>query len=231
MQPAMLPANLPSIVNAKLPATYKAATEAIAECAHIDECKDWADKSEALASYAKQAGNDDLRKMADRIQARAIRRCGELLREIPRASGTRTDIEPSRDTPTRLTRTAVATEAGLSRDQRVTAIRVANVPAEEFTAAVESDDPPTVTALAERGKVPAPKPLIDLQGIDPEDFKLSTQVQGQLGTFAEFLANNAPEIAVRGSFPRERPAMVKYVGMIRLWLDQLLACIEEAHDA
>jgi hypothetical protein len=51
-----------------------AAKVAISECAHIDECKDWADKSEALASYAKQAKDDELRNMAERIQARAIRR-------------------------------------------------------------------------------------------------------------------------------------------------------------
>jgi hypothetical protein len=90
--------------------------------------------------------------MADRIQARAIRRCGELLREIPKANGARTDIEPSGDTPTRLTRASAATDAGLSRDQRVTALRVANVPAPEFEEAVESEAPPTVTALAECGK-------------------------------------------------------------------------------
>lgn len=31
-------------------------------------------------SYAKQSKDDSLRKMADRIQARAIRRCGEMLK-------------------------------------------------------------------------------------------------------------------------------------------------------
>jgi len=36
----------------------------------------------------------------------------------------------------------------MSDDQRKTALRVANVPAEEFEAAVESADPPTVTELA-----------------------------------------------------------------------------------
>jgi hypothetical protein len=34
----------------------------------------------------------------------------------------------------------------MSKDQEVTAVRVANVPAEDFEAAVESDDPPTITA-------------------------------------------------------------------------------------
>ena len=54
----------------------------------MDECAPWALKAEALASYAKRAGDDELRKFADRIQARAIRRCGELLKQIKPATGT-----------------------------------------------------------------------------------------------------------------------------------------------
>jgi hypothetical protein len=34
--------------------------------------------AEALASYARQADDDSLRQLADRIQARAVRRCVEL---------------------------------------------------------------------------------------------------------------------------------------------------------
>ena len=82
-----LPSDLPPIGKARLPATYEGAKVALAECTRLDECQDWADKAEALASYAKQAQDDELRKMADRIQARAIRRCGELLQQIASASG------------------------------------------------------------------------------------------------------------------------------------------------
>jgi hypothetical protein len=39
----------------------------------------------------------------------------------------------------------------MSERQRKTALRIANVPREEFEALVESDDPPTITELAERG--------------------------------------------------------------------------------
>jgi hypothetical protein len=65
---------LPAITSAKLPASYAAAKVALSECTAIDECQTWADKAEALASYARQAKDDELRKMADRIQARAVRR-------------------------------------------------------------------------------------------------------------------------------------------------------------
>jgi hypothetical protein len=50
-----------------------------------------------------------------------------------------------------------AESAGLSKDQAVTAIRVANVPDDEFELAIESDDPPTVTELAKRGTKPQRK--------------------------------------------------------------------------
>jgi hypothetical protein len=44
------------------------------------------DKAAALASYAKQAGDDEMMKTAVRIRDRAIRRAGELLKQIEPAS-------------------------------------------------------------------------------------------------------------------------------------------------
>lgn len=85
--------------------------------------------------------------MADRIQARAIRRCGELLREIKPATGAH--LKRGGDSP--LSRKIAAKNAGLSDAQRKQALRVANVPEAEFEQAVESNTPPTLTALAERG--------------------------------------------------------------------------------
>ncbi len=67
--------------------------------------------------------------MADRIQARAIRRCGELLRQIQPARGANQNIREG-DHP-KVTRESVADAAGLSEHQRKTALRVA---AEEMTA-------------------------------------------------------------------------------------------------
>jgi hypothetical protein len=128
---------LPRIRDASLPARYEAAKQALAECFRVDECQDWADKMAALASYARQSEDRELETFALRIRARAIRRCGDVLREIEPAPGRRTDLEPSGTAPTRF---GAAKEAGLSRDQAVTALRTANVPEAEFEAAVESDD-------------------------------------------------------------------------------------------
>jgi hypothetical protein len=106
---------------------YEHAKTALAECSNIDECKDWADKAEALASYAKQSKDTELRKMCDRIQARAIRRCGELLKAFDRPEHCG---RPSKngDGSGPISVREAATEAGLSSRQQKTAVRVANVP-------------------------------------------------------------------------------------------------------
>jgi hypothetical protein len=58
--------------------------------------------------------------------------CGvdELLKAIPEASGTRTDLEPRIGADTRLTRQQAATDAGMSKRQKDTALQVAAVPAD-----------------------------------------------------------------------------------------------------
>lgn len=69
---------------------------------------------------------------AERIQARAIRRCGELYQQIAPASGTRTDIEPREGDRPKLTRESAAKDTGMSDWQRKTALRVASVPGQSW---------------------------------------------------------------------------------------------------
>jgi len=71
------------IPNARLPINYEAAKVAIAECAKIDECKEWVDKAVAIASYARQAQDETMMTAAKRIQLRAEARLGELILELP----------------------------------------------------------------------------------------------------------------------------------------------------
>lgn len=105
----------------------------------------------ALASYARQANDDSLRTHAMRIQARAIRRCGELLKKIERPEqGGRPKQNGSGAGP--VSRAGAARDAGLSSRQRRDALRVASIPADRFEQEVEGDDPPTVTVLAEMGE-------------------------------------------------------------------------------
>jgi hypothetical protein len=210
-----VPAISPDTSAANLPATYTAAQQAIAELDRVDECKSWSDKAAALASYARQANDDSLRVMAVRIQARAERRCGELLKQIPRADiATRYGKD---GTVPPVTRTSAAIEAGLSERQRKTALRVANVPQDEFEAALASDAPPTVSALAERGRVhrqPYDSPI-------PADPAQAAKATALLREFAAFCGANDPaRIACSSGVDTELAR--GYVSTIDTWLDRFV---------
>ncbi|TBF29313.1 hypothetical protein [Rhizobium ruizarguesonis] len=130
-------------------------TQAIAECDRIDECKSWSDKAAALASYARQADDKTLENYAMRIRSRAIKRAGELLKEFePQKGGDRKSEEyQTGGAGPLITRKDAAEAAGMSERQAKTAVRVANVPAEEFERQVESDTPPTVGTAAATHRV------------------------------------------------------------------------------
>jgi hypothetical protein len=175
-----------------LPRTYEAAKSALAQCANLDECQQWADKAAALASYARQANDDQLEKMALRIRARAVRRCGELLKQFDARGGDRTKT------------VGTVSSAPTQRQAAEHAVRVANVPEPEFTRQVESAAPPTITALAQQGVKPsAPKaaesepvkaPIIDLKGRDPKEFNQALHYVGAIEHYArevEALNHNA----------------------------------------
>ena len=222
MSLAAISDQLPSISDARLPRTYEAATRALAECSRIDECMEWADKAQALASYAKQAKDDQLRKMADRIQARAINRCGELLKQIPQANGANQNIRDGADL--KVTRSLAAGQAGLSERQKKTALRVASVPRHEFERQIESDDPPTVTELARQGTKAR---LVDLGDIPPQDFASATQAQGTLKRFAEFCDTHDPQRIARAYKRHEVAALRGYVASIDSWMDRFVINLSE----
>jgi hypothetical protein len=90
------------------------------------------------------------RRMAMRIQARATRRCGQLLTTFQSPVGRSSKTGAATDT--RSTQRKAAASAGLSKRQEVTARRLAKIGDDEFNEAVEGDAPPTVTALATQAK-------------------------------------------------------------------------------
>jgi len=161
-EPVRALAELPNIETARLPAVYENARLALAECTKVDECRDWADRAATMASYAKKSKDESLYRMAMRIQARATRRCGELLTTFQVKGGDRKSEEyQSRDAPTSITQRQAAADAGLSKDQEVQAVRLSKIPEDEFNDAVESDTPPTVTALATQGTQAKPNRSIE----------------------------------------------------------------------
>jgi hypothetical protein len=142
-----------TIRSAPLPTTYQEARNALAKCIRIDECKHWAAKAEALASYARQMKDDALFKAARRIQDRAMIRSGELLLELEAEKP-----KPNSAKETGSPRQQAATEAGMSPKQAADAVAAAKVPAAEADKLIDGDDPPTPTKLAEKGRRKQPKP-------------------------------------------------------------------------
>jgi hypothetical protein len=212
---------LPSVSNATLPTTYINACNAMAECSTMDECQTWADKAAALASYAKQSQDEQLMKMAVRIQARAIRRCGELLKQIEPARGANQNIKEG-DHPN-VTRKAAAEDAGLSEHQQKTALRIANVPENDFNESVESDNPPTVTKLAEMGK--KTRPLVDLQGRDPKAYNRAMHFCGMLRFYLDDLKKYQIDLITQDLDDNERKKVRSYITEIDSIHDQIITRI------
>jgi hypothetical protein len=207
--------------DARLPIVYEQARTAIAECEKIDECKDWADKAEALASYARQRDDDTLFNAAMRIKGRATRRCGELLKEIEPAPGKRTDREPSAGAGTR---SRAAVKAGLSTRQRVQALRVASVPEEDFEELVERERPATVTELAKRGTRSS---SAHLKGRDPKDFQASIRGEGALRAVVRAVEDLDPRAVARGALAPTRARMLAEARAAIEWLEGLVEVLEE----
>lgn len=217
--------SLPALVRdgaATLPQTYQRARAALVECQEVDECKDWADRAQALASYAKQAEDDELYQIARRIQGRAVRRVGELLAEF-QGAGARTDIQPRDGTDPRSarpiqTQRQAAERAGLSERQEKAARRVAALPSEVFEEAIESERVPSVTKLAEMGRNAQPKPA---------GFAAATQYRGSVRHLAEFCNANAPDHVAGGLFPDEVTEVRALLRRIDEWNSVLLSSLPE----
>ncbi|MER8373686.1 hypothetical protein [Mesorhizobium sp. M1406] len=94
-----------------------------------------------MASYARQADDDTLLDYAMRVKARAVRRAGELLKEFDARPANA--AKQSNGDGTLISQRDAAEEAGMSKRQQVTAVRVANVPKAEFEAAIGGNHPAT----------------------------------------------------------------------------------------
>jgi hypothetical protein len=127
---------------------YDAMCRAIAEAYAVDEVKDIRDKAIALEHYAAMARNTEAERQACEIRLRAERRCGQLLAERqmakPRGSNQHQDV--SRDP----THPQPLSELGISRDQSSQWQQLADVPEDEFEAALRGDDKPTTAGILTR---------------------------------------------------------------------------------
>lgn len=132
--PAVIKRDIPT---APLPINYQAAKAALAECACIDECKDWSDKAVAIASYAKQVRDKTMMHNAQRIVLRARERLGELLLEwtAENNSGSKS-------------KHAIADQLGVDHALADQAIAIARVPKKVRDSEIEGAPPIAPTRLA-----------------------------------------------------------------------------------
>ena len=111
---------------------YDAARRALEEARSIDEIAEVINKTDALRLYAHQAKDTEMETWAAEIKLRAVRRCGELIRELATGAGTRTD-KPLPDSGKRLKREALAA-ANLSTSAAHRYEAIAAIPNSDFEA-------------------------------------------------------------------------------------------------
>lgn len=140
------------INSARLPEVYNNAVTALKNCVDIDEVKDWTDKMAAIASYWRQTNDETMFNMAQKIRAQSYRRMGELLSEFDNRNGQNLPNTKStlKDTFS-VSQKQVADDAGLSKKQQVTSVRLSKIPEHEFNGLLESEKVPTITELAKHG--------------------------------------------------------------------------------
>lgn len=130
-------------------ALYDAMVTAITECARVDEVKDIRDKAAALEAYYRQARNLEAEREAANVRLRAERRAGELLKDLARAQGERTDLRDetlSGDATKSPYATALA-DTGMSRQTAHRYQQLADMPRGDFEAALAGPEKPSTSGI------------------------------------------------------------------------------------
>lgn len=192
----------------QMPVTYQRAKTALAECSSIDEVKEWRDKSLALSVYAKQANDNALLEMANRIKARAVHRMGELFNQIEPQS--RAALRQGGTSPSEIGfgREQAARDAGISQDQRKQAQKIAEIPRDEFDEILESSAP-TLTDLEQRARG------------NPAAMRATSSLLGEAKHFAKFCSSHDPMELVPALAGHERAAIMEHAKIIVDWLSRL----------
>lgn len=113
---------------------YDAARYALSVAVEVDEVKEIRDKAEAMAAYARQAKDTELVQWATEIKVRAERRAGQMLAEMPKATGELRNSSRSHDS----TATKTLAEIGISKNESSRWQKLAAVTDTQFEQAVSA---------------------------------------------------------------------------------------------
>ena len=215
-------AALPTYVREKmtqviLPIEYGAACRAIAACRSIDESKQWGDRVDALAAWAKIYKNNEVAAEAKRLKLHAYRRMSELAEEL----------QPCRTKPGGGYLPgpySLLKSHGFSHLQVQHIRRIGAIPQGRFDDMVNSARPPGIVVAstagighAKHGHTPTVSPSWRL---------LSSGIQSSGGpNLRRFLSlfcrrHSAKELA-RGIEPEEVRAVRAMIRETQEWLDEL----------
>lgn len=134
---------------------YDAMCSAIAAAYSLDEVKDIHDKARALEMYARQAKNTEAERQACEIRLRAERKAGVLSSQMETAQGRRTDITSCHDG----TKLDALERVGISPTQASRWERLADVPEDDFEAALAGPDKPTTRGILAAHSEPRQSPV------------------------------------------------------------------------
>lgn len=207
---------------ARMPLNYEVAKTAIKKCLRIDECKDWEDKTAALAAYARQIKDNDLLLTAKRIRVRAQVRMGELLLEYPAPHGGWQGpdgkiINPRGQSP----RYKAGTQAGLSKATINRAVSMARVPKDLRESRIEADKPITHRQLADLGRVRKFKTGRAV-GAAYKELTSNTGWGANLGAFTRWTAAHpAAYLAAQVTAADEIKRLKDMIEQAQEWLDEM----------
>ena len=207
-----LPAEIP-----RLPMSYKAAKRALIECEHVDECRDWANRAEALATYAHLARDEALELIARRVRLRAVARAGELLLMIPNNNrGLHLRGGGGGSLPNPQSRLGVGRAAGMRVQDVTQALSIARVPVDIRELLIESPDPPPPSRLAVHPMRIRPRP-VRLNRFTPGP-QYRELFGGGLIAFVSFLRRHpAPEYLPKFA-PDEKLRASRYLSELESWI-------------
>lgn len=135
---------------------YEAMRSAIAVCEKVDEIANLADQAVAAQAYFRQSQDVDNEMQASRIRVRAERRLGEILKRMAE-TGERVTRATARSSCTAQDDVPTLSDLGIPSDRATRAMQLAEVPQDQFDAALAEPTIAQPRRILKDLREPAPK--------------------------------------------------------------------------
>lgn len=203
--------NLPKYVqekipNANVPVKYDVAVRALTACRNIDEAKHYADKSDALAAWARIYKDEHVKVEAKRLKLHAYRRMGVLAREI--RPGTERTGRKGGSIPGPV---SLLKEMGLSRNEAQSASLIGAVSNKRFKNAIDLPSPPAPSTFKFKNRKGVSEAWKSLTGASGRGYPMTG--------FRGFCRNNDPKKIARALSWSEVEKVREMATEIIEWMD------------